>query len=261
MSPAPHPTPRTAARLAGVGYVAIFALAIFANFFVRVRLVVPDDAAATVANLADSEPLLRAAIVAFLIVFLLDVGIAWALHHVFRGVGEAISALAAWFRIVYTVFLGVAVVFLFAVLQLTGDGEYLAALGPKQRDAQVMLALEAFNATWLVGLTAFGVHLVLVGSIMARSRLAPGVLGSVLVVAGAAYVLDTLAYASLSNYADHQSLFTTMVALPSVVAEAAFAGWLLSRRATSSPTGYWTSIPPSTGVNVTSARESTTASA
>lgn len=100
------PSPRSAARLAGESYVAIFALAIFANFFVRVRLVEP-DAEATFANITEVEALLRSAIVAFLVVFLLDVVISWALYHVFRGVGDAISALASWFRIVYTVFLGV----------------------------------------------------------------------------------------------------------------------------------------------------------
>ena len=38
---------RTAARIAGISYVALFALAIFANFFVREGLVVGGDAAAT----------------------------------------------------------------------------------------------------------------------------------------------------------------------------------------------------------------------
>lgn len=228
----PDITPQRAARIAGIGYVALFVLAIFANFFVRVRLIEPDDAAATFANMAEHDGLVRLAIVAFLVIFLLDVAVAWALHQVFRPVGEAASALTAWFRIVYTVFLGVAILFLFAVLQLTGDAGHLAAFDQAQLDAQAVLALDAFNATWLIGLVAFGIHLVLVGRIMIRSGIAPKALGLVLSIAGLAYVFDTTMYTLLPNYADHEAVFTSIVAVPSVVAEFAFLAWLLrhSRR-------------------------------
>jgi hypothetical protein len=231
----PEITPQRAARVAATGYVALFALAIFANFFVRVRLVEPGDAATTFANLAEDERLVRLAIVAFLAVFVIDVVVAWALHHVFRPAGEALSALTAWFRIVYTVFLGVAVLFLFVVVQLVGGADHLTAFDQGQLDSQALLALEAFNATWLIGLVAFGIHLVLVGTIMIRSGVAPKVLAGILAVAGAAYVFDTAAYALLSNYADHADVFTAVVAVPSVLAEAAFTIWLFRRSTSTTP--------------------------
>lgn len=53
--------PRLAARLAGIGYVLIFGLAIFANFMVREGLVVAGDAAATAANISGSPGLFRQA--------------------------------------------------------------------------------------------------------------------------------------------------------------------------------------------------------
>lgn len=227
MQTIPDITPQRAARIAGLAYVALFVLAIFANFFVRVRLIEPDDAAATFANMAEHDGLVRLAIAAFLVIFLLDVLVAWALHQVLRPTGEALSTLTAWFRIVYTVFLGIAVLFLFAVLQLTGDGAHLAAFEQDQLDAQAVLALDAFNATWLIGLAAFGVHLVLVGTIMVRSGIAQRLLGGVLVLAGAAYVFDTGAFTLLAGYADHEAIFTSIVAVPAVVAEFAFLTWLL----------------------------------
>jgi hypothetical protein len=69
---------RQAAKIAGYAYLAISVLSIFANF-VRVRTIEPDDAAATASNLMDSETLFRVALVSFLIVFVLDVVVAWAL--------------------------------------------------------------------------------------------------------------------------------------------------------------------------------------
>ena len=129
----------------------------------------------------------------------------------------------------YTVFLGIAAIFLFLALQLVGGAEFLAAFEPTQLDAQLMLALEAFNYTWLIGLAAFGIHLILIGNIMLRSSIAPKALGIMLAIAGGAYVFDTLAYALLSDYAEYEDVFVAIVAVPSVIAELAFAWWLLAR--------------------------------
>jgi hypothetical protein len=218
---------RQAARIAGIAYLAIFALAIFANFFVRTGLEEPGDAAATVENIASSEGLFRAGLIAFLAVFAIDVVIAWALYIVFRPVSRDLSLLAAWFRLIYTVFLGVALVFFFRVLVLTGDASFLSAFEPAQRDAEVMLALEAFDATWLIGLVCFGLHLLLLGGLILRSDGVSRVLGVLLMVAGVAYIVDTTANALLPNYDDLENAFLVIVAVPSVVAELWFAIWLL----------------------------------
>ncbi len=223
-------SPRRAARIAGIGYVAIFVLAIFANFVVREGLVDQTDPAATVANIAGSLGLFRMGIVAFLAVFVLDVVIAWALHVVFRAHGRDLSLLTAWMRLVYTVLLGVALVFMFQVSQLVGNADYAAVLGAEQLNAQVMLALESFNATWLVGLAAFGIHLVLLGRLVIRSGLVSKVLGYVLMAAGAAYVLDTVANLTLSSYSDFAPVFLAVVALPSMIGEGWLGLWLLLSR-------------------------------
>ena len=91
------------------------------------------------------------------------------------------------------------------------------------------LSLDAFNYAWLIGLVAFGIHLMLLGYLMLASGAASRVLGILLVVAGAAYVFDTLAHGLLSNYADYETAFMMIVAVPSVVAELAFTVWLLTR--------------------------------
>lgn len=228
-------SPRTAARIAGFGYAAVFVLALFANFAVRMRLVVPDDAATTVQNIVASEGMFRLGLAAFLAIFVLDVAIAWALYVLFRPAGRQRSLLAAWFRLTYTVFLGAALVFMWAALQLATNPTYLDAYEPGSRSAGVLLALDAFDYTWLVGLAAFGFHLILVGRLILTSRMAPRLLGVVLAVAGAAYVVDTLARTLLASYADYADLFLAMVAVPSVLGELAFTIWLLTRAGRTTP--------------------------
>ncbi len=210
---------RAAARIAGVGYVLLFGLAIFANFMVLEGLVVDGDATTTVANLTASMGMFRLGLVAFLII---DVVIAWALFVVLREVHRDLALLAAWSRLVYTVFLGVALVYFFQVIALLTDAGIGAAMGPDAIGAQVMLALGSFDAAWLVGLTVFGVHLVLLGVLLIRGQLVPRVLGVLLIVAGVAYVADTLAHALLPDYAAVANAFLVAVALPSMIGE----GWL-----------------------------------
>jgi Domain of unknown function (DUF4386) len=220
---------RQAAKIAGYGYLAISALSIFANFFVRVRLIEPDDAAATASNIMDSETLFRVGLVSFLIVFVLDVVVAWALYLFFKPVNTDVSLLTAWFRLTYAILLGAALVFFFLVLELLSGADHLQAFETGQLDAQVTLYLDAFNHLWLIGLVCFGIHLALLGYLILESGHIPRALGILLVLAGAAYVINSLADALLSNYDDYEAVFVTIVAVPSVIGELGFAIWLVLR--------------------------------
>ncbi|MEM9656445.1 MAG: DUF4386 domain-containing protein [Actinomycetota bacterium] len=222
-------SPRTAAVVAGIGYVVLFALGLFANFFVREGLIVTDDAQATAANIAESEGLFRLGMLSFLAIFLLDIVVAWALYIVFRPANRDLSLVAAWSRLVYTVFLGVALIYFFQALQLLSEADFLTSFTTDQVNAQALVALDTFNSTWLIGLTAFGVHLAFLGYLVLASRCAPRALGYILITAGAAYVIDTVAHTLLSNYTDYESAFITMVAVPAVIAEGWFGLWLLLR--------------------------------
>jgi len=222
-------TPRRASLIAGIGYLSIFVAAVFANFIVLGGMVVEGDAAATVANITDNESMFRLGLVAFLAVFVADVVIAWALWILFKDVSVELSRLAAWMRVVYTVFLGLALIFFFAVLELVSGAGWLGAFDQGQLDAQVMLALDAFDAAWLIGLAAFGVHLILLATMIVRTAVAPRALGILLGIAGAAYILDTAAHGLMANYADYANLFLAIVAVPSVIGELWFTFWLLLR--------------------------------
>ncbi|MGD2042562.1 MAG: DUF4386 domain-containing protein [Acidimicrobiia bacterium] len=226
---------RRYAIVAGVGYVALFVLGIFANFFVREGLIVGGDAAQTAANILESEGLFRVGMVSFLAIFVIDVVVAWALYVLFQKVNPSVSLMTAWFRIVYTVFLGVAVIFFYQALQLLSGSEFLSVFDAGQLEAQALLAADTFNSTWLIGLLVFGVHLVLLGWLVVKSS-APRILGYVLMVAGLAYMADTIAHTVLANYVDYENLFLVIVAVPSVIAEGWMGLWLLVKGGRSQPT-------------------------
>ena len=221
-------SPRHAARIAGVSYLVMFVLAIFANFVVLDGLIEAGNAAITVANITKSIGLFRLGLVAFLVIFILDVVIAWALHVVFRDVNRDLSLAAAWFRLVYTVFLGVGLVSFFQVLLLVSRPVYLSA---DLINAQTMLAMESFESTWLIGLAAFGIHLVLIGVLIIRSGLVSKTLGVILIAAGVAYASDTVAHAVLTDYQAIAGVLLAAVAIPSMIGEGWLGLWLaLNRR-------------------------------
>ncbi|ORC30303.1 hypothetical protein B4O97_18230 [Marispirochaeta aestuarii] len=213
--------------IAGVGYILLFVLAIFANFVVREGLIVAADAAQTAVNIRGSEGLFRTGIVSFMLVFLIDVPVAWALYVLFSPVNRNLSLLSAWFRIVYTVFLGVALIFFFQALQLYSNAEFLRVFTEEQLNAQALTALNLFNSTWLIGLLAFGVHLVIAGVLLIKSRWTVPLLGYIVMISGITYVIDTAAHSLLANYADYAMVLLVIVAVPSILAEGWFGLWLL----------------------------------
>jgi hypothetical protein len=199
-------------------------IAPFAEFYVRRRLVVPGDATATATNLMANDLLMRFGIVAFLVVIILDVLVAWALYVVFKRVDNSVSALMALSRLVFATIFAVAVVNLVSAVDLVGDAGYLAAFDAGQRNAQMMVSLDAFSSAWSVSLAFFGIHLSLAGYLALRSGYMPKALGIVLVIAGLGYAFDTFADLLVPDYEPTAAMFT-------FVGEVALFLWLLIRNA------------------------------
>ena len=218
---------RQAAVIAGLAYVVLSVLALFANFFVLERLTEPDDAAATVSNIAGSEVLFRSGIAAFVVVFMLDVVVAWGLYLVFRKTSRQLSALAAWFRVVTAAISAVALLNLLVVVKLVAGTGYPTALATGERNAQAMLFLDAQTYGWAIALIFFGVHLLLVGYLIIKSEYAPSILGVPVVVAGIGYAVIYLARILLPGYEDHESMFVLLLVLLAIPGEFALIGWLL----------------------------------
>jgi hypothetical protein len=224
-APAADVARRRAALIAGVSYVALFVLAIFANFVVIEGLVVADDPVATLEALAADRGVFRLGIVAFLAIAVLDVVVAWALHVLLRPVAPDRSLLAAWLRVVYGGLLAVALASLLRADALVGQ---VAALGDRAA-TEVGVALTTFDLMWQVGLVFFGLHLLVVTSLLVRGARAPRGLRVLLAVAGTAYVIDALLQVGMIDYASIAGVLLPLVAIPSVLGEGWFAGWLLMR--------------------------------
>src|SRR5438046_10516746 len=85
---------RKAATVVGLSYLFALPPAIFAEFYVRTRLIAFDDAAQTVQNILAHERLFRLGIASNLTVFAVDVVLIVALYVVLMPVNRSLAVLA-----------------------------------------------------------------------------------------------------------------------------------------------------------------------
>ena len=183
---------RTAALIAGIGLLIMAIAAPFAELYAYPRLMISGNAAEIAQNISANKSLFTTAIVGYLIAFLCDLVVAWALYLLLKPVNENLSLLTAWFRLVYTVIALVALLNLVTVLRLVNPSDILAVVQPDLVQAQILFALDAFRSHWYFGLLFFGLHLGLLGYLVFRSDYIPRILGILLVFAGVGYLLTNL---------------------------------------------------------------------
>ena len=183
---------RTAALIAGIGLLIMVIAAPFAELYAFPKLIVQDNAAETTKNIIENKALFTAVLFGYLITFICDVLVAWALYVLLKPVNETLSLLTSWFRLVYTMIALVALLNLVTVLRLVNTSDVLTLFRPDQFNAQVLLFINAFRSNWYFGLLFFGIHLGLLGYLVLRSEYIPRILGGLLIVAGLGYLLTTL---------------------------------------------------------------------
>lgn len=194
---------RNVALVAGVSYVIIFFAAIFANF-----LVLESILSKPLETVQNSHQMVRFGIMAFLVTALFDVVVAWALQLIYKS--HVYTILSTLLRIMHAAIMAIAVYALVAALSLdTADG--------------ILKEVNNFNNIWLIGLFFFGAHLILLGQIVKT----PKFINIFLIIAGIMYIVDTAAHFLMADYADYQSIFLALVAIPSIFGEMSFSVWLL----------------------------------
>src|SRR5215469_14350850 len=130
-----------------------------AFFGIFPRIVVRTDVGLTMQNIAAHRGLYLAGIFCYLITFVADVLVAWALFLFLRPANAALSLLAAWFRVVYAI-LGLSLLFkLVTVFRLVVAGDYARVFGLPQLSAQVQLLLLEFRYGWGFSMLVFAIHL------------------------------------------------------------------------------------------------------
>ena len=213
---------RRSALVAGTALLVLAVLSAAANFGVIQRLVIPGDATRTARDILASAGLFRLGIAALAVVVILDIVVARALLTFFGPVHQGLARLAAWLRISYAVIFAVAISQLTGVLSLLSNVRYLTTFSAGQRRTEALTKIGDFQDIWHVSLILFGLHLILIGYLAVKSGYVPRVLGVLLVIAGAGYLVGSSSALLVPGNSVNVAAFT-------FIGEALFMLWLLAK--------------------------------
>jgi hypothetical protein len=214
------------ARLAGLLYLIVTIAAPFSFFYMRSRLIVPGDAAATASNILASEGLFRMAIASDAIVFLSEIVLAALLYRLFKPVSTTVSLATGFARLAMAGLQAVNLLNYLVVLMLLSGANYLAVFDPDQVQALALLFLTAYDSVTLIWGTFFGLQFIGLGYLVYRSGYFPRVLGVLLLCSAVGYLTDSFGNFLAPQY---DVIYAQLVVVLAIAGELVFTLWLLIR--------------------------------
>ncbi|HET7151259.1 MAG TPA: DUF4386 domain-containing protein [Candidatus Acidoferrum sp.] len=217
-------SPQLYARSGGALYLIIIVIGLFGEAFVRDKLIVSGDAAATAKNIVASESLWRFHIAAELFLLICAIALLMILYVLLRPVSRELTLLAVFFNLVSIGLEAATTMYLIVTLFPLGNAGYLKAFSPEQLYAMASLALKSHGYGFGVSLLFFGCFCVVIGRVIFRSGFLPKAIGVLMQIAGLCYLTDSFALVLSPAFANR--LFPAIL-VPSFVGEASLCLWLL----------------------------------
>jgi hypothetical protein len=214
----------TTARIGGILYLILIFIGMFAVLFVRDKLIVSGDAAATYKNIMGSQSLWRSGIVADIIMHVLDIPIMLIIYILLKPVNKNVALLALLFNLIQTAVLVANKLNLVAALLPLENVNYLKTLDPNLLQAQVYLSIKLHDIGFGVGLIFFGFTCLVNGYLIFRSGYLPKAIGVLMQIAGVCYLVNN--FTLLISPKTAAGLFPAIM-IPCLVAELSFCLWLI----------------------------------
>jgi hypothetical protein len=219
-------SPQVYARIGGTLYLIIIAAGLFAEAFVRDRLIVPTDAATTAANIRAHQLMFRAGIAADLTTFVCAVPLTIILYALLRRVNMNVALLMLIFNVVQDAIGGLNALNTYRPLQLLTGADYLKVFSPAQLQAMALLSLKAHSIGFGIALIFFGFSCLALGYLIFASGFLPKTLGVLMAIAGACYLTNSCALILSPLLA---SILFPSILVPAFIGELAVALWLTVR--------------------------------
>ena len=217
-------SPQSYARFGGLLYLVIIVAGVIGELFVRGTMVVNGDAAATAARIVAAPGLWRTGIAVDLLMHVCDVFVMWAIYVLLRPVSRNLALLVLLLNLIQTAVLVANKLSLLVPLFLLGDAPYLKAIAPDQLQALSYVAIRLHAYGFGVGLVFFGFVCLVEGYLIRRSRYLPWLIGALMQLAGACYLVNSTA---LLLAPEIEGRLFPAIMIPCFVAELSFALWLL----------------------------------
>jgi hypothetical protein len=164
---------------------------IFAEIFVRGRLVVPGDAAATAHNILAHELLYRWGFAVELFYCVCNVPLTVIFYNLFKVVNRNVALLMVILDLVVNTIESVSLLAHFAPLLLLGGGHNSSAFTTEQLQAAAYLSVQLFEHGFAIALVFFGFDCFAMAYLILRSTFLPRILGALLAIEGLGYLINS----------------------------------------------------------------------
>jgi hypothetical protein len=217
-------SPRALARIGGVLYLIIIVVGLFDEAYVRDRIIVAGNAAATAANIRSLEALWRFGIAAEFLLLICGISLTLIFFVLLRPVSRDIALLAIFFNLVSLGVEASVQIYLLGALFPLGKAEYLKAFAPEQLNALASLSIKSHSYGFGVDLIFFGCVCLLLGYLIFKSGYLPKTIGVLMQIAGLSYLTNSFAMILAPHFANQ--IFPAIL-IPAFVGEASLCLWLL----------------------------------
>jgi hypothetical protein len=215
--------PKVLARIAGLLYLSLAVCAMFAELYVRSRIVKSGDAATTAENIRASATLFRVGFVVDLVGVTLFLLTAMALYLLLKHVNQPVAAAMVTFVAVSVAISFVNLVDQYTALTIATGENYTHAFGRAGSDALTMLFADMQHNGGLINAVFFGLWLLPLGYLVIKSGYVPKVLGIWLIIAGFGWLTLSLTHFLAPDLGKSIALFVAVIGGGELV----FATWLL----------------------------------
>lgn len=189
--------------MSGVSLLVMAVAAGFAYGFVFTQFYVSNNPAQTLMNINANTPLFLSGAVVWCIILGTDLIVSYGFYTYLKPIDRTYAFSSGILRLLYSLFLAVGIVFLFA----------------KNPDM--------FLKFWSMGLFIIGFHLIATGLGTFKSTKVPRLLGVLLIIAGSGYALIHGLENFLPELAPLASSLESVLAIPMTIGELSFGVWLL----------------------------------
>jgi hypothetical protein len=195
--------PQKAARLAGASLIIMFILAIISQFLIFTNIIVVGDTSATISNMKASGSIFWIGVLAWILIYALDVVVSIGLYVLFKSTNNNQAKLSAALRLIYT---GIVFVGLIAL---------------------ILYYPSVYDLSQLIAYIFFIGHLFLLGYLVYKSDYIPKWLGFLLMIGSISYVILTYGEYFIPQ-AIYEPLFIVSM-IPATFGELSLAIWLVLR--------------------------------
>ena len=218
-------SPKRQARLAGALYLVVILAGMFAEAFVRPRIVVAGDAAATARHLLAHAQLYRVGLLTDLLTVVAAVAEGVLVYYLFRPVGRFLALTSLLIALVSNAGEVVAGLIHLLPLVILHGVQAMSALSQGQLEELALLALRTHNEFLGITLAIFSFALCIDGYLVYVSTFVPKVIGVFLIIASACYLINSVAIMLDLPLGPLNGL----ILIPAFLGELSFCLWLLVR--------------------------------